>query len=380
MKTVCEVNQCNGCMVCLEKCHRNAITIRDDLKAFNAVIDEKRCVNCGVCTKVCPRLNDNEGVRPQWWYQGWADSEVRSSSSSGGVASAIIRAFIKQGGYVASCLFNDGKFEFQVTNEINVARRFAGSKYVKSNPVGIYGKIQRLLSNNEKVLFIGLPCQVAAVKRYVKESSNLFTADLICHGTPSPLLLKKCLREYGYDIDELADIEFRIKNLYEINRNGKPITPFHTMDNYLIAFLHSYDYTENCYSCDFAKLNRVSDITLGDSWGTELKGEVKNGVSLILCQSKKGKELIEGAKLKLLAVDIENAISHNEQLNRPSYRSASRDKFFSNLEKYNNFGIALIKTAPVTVVKEKAKSIVKYIIRGGATQAFMITVKTKDSE
>ena len=365
MKTVCGVNQCNGCMICLEKCHRDAITIRDDLKAYNAVIDEKRCVNCGVCTKVCPRLNDNEGVRPQWWYQGWADSEVRSSSSSGGVASAIIRAFIKQGGHVASCLFNDGKFEFQVTNEINVARRFAGSKYVKSNPVGIYGKIQNLLSNNEKVLFIGLPCQVAAVKRYVKDSSNLFTADLICHGTPSPLLLKKCLREYGYDMDELTDIGFRIKSSYELNRNGKPIAPFHTMDNYLIAFLHSYDYTENCYSCEFAKLDRVSDITLGDSWGTELKGEVKNGVSLILCQSKKGKKLIEGAKLKLLAVDIENAISHNEQLNRPSNRSALRDKFFSNLEKYNNFGMALIKTAPVTVVKEKAKSVVKYIIGGG---------------
>lgn len=39
----------------------------------------------------------------------------------------------------------------------------------------------------------------------------------------------------------------------------------------------------------------LSDITLGDSWGTELSGEVKNGVSLILCQSEKGKELIESA-------------------------------------------------------------------------------------
>lgn len=375
MKTVCELNMCNGCMACVEKCHRNAITIKDDLKYYNALIDTKKCVDCGLCTKVCPRENDNDMSKPKWWYQGWADSEIREHASSGGAASAIIRAFIKNGGYVASCLFDSGKFVFEVTNEMAVARKFAGSKYVKSNPEKIYGKIQSLLRANQKVLFIGLPCQVAAVNQFIKDKTNLVTADLICHGTPSPYLLKKCLQEYGHDINTLTDINFRIKSLYELNRDGKPIAAFHTMDNYLIAFLHSYDYTENCYSCKFATLDRVSDITLGDSWGTELSGEVKNGVSLILCQSEKGKELIESAGLNLLDVDINNAISHNEQLNKPSKCSKSRDQFFENYNRYNNFGKALVKTAPGIVAKEKVKSIVKYIVRGGGTQAFMITVK-----
>lgn len=365
MKTVCELNMCNGCMACVEKCHRNAITIKDDLKYYNALIDTKKCVDCGLCTKVCPRENDNDMSKPKWWYQGWADSEIREHASSGGAASAIIRAFIKNGGYVASCLFDSGKFVFEVTNEMAVARKFAGSKYVKSNPEKIYGKIQSLLKANQKVLFIGLPCQVAAVNQFIKDKTNLVTADLICHGTPSPYLLKKCLQEYGHDINTLTDINFRIKSLYELNRDGKPIAAFHTMDNYLIAFLHSYDYTENCYSCKFATLDRVSDITLGDSWGTELSGEVKNGVSLILCQSEKGKELIESAGLNLLDVDINNAISHNEQLNKPSKCSKSRDQFFENYNRYNNFGKALVKTAPGIVAKEKVKSIVKFIVRGG---------------
>ena len=129
-------------------------------------------------------------------------------------------------------------------------------------------------------------------------------------------------------------------------------------------------YTENCYSCKFATLDRVSDITLGDSWGTELSGEVKNGVSLILCQSEKGKELIESAGLNLLDVDINNAISHNEQLNKPSKCSKSRDQFFENYNRYNNFGKALVKTAPGIVAKEKVKSIVKYIVRGGENTGF----------
>ena len=365
MKTVCELNMCNGCMACVEKCHRNAITIKDDLKYYNALIDTKKCVDCGLCTKVCPRENDNDMSKPKWWYQGWADSEIREYASSGGAASAIIRTFIKNGGYVASCLFDSGKFVFEVTNEMAVARKFAGSKYVKSNPEKIYGKIQSLLKANQKVLFIGLPCQVAAVNQFIKDKTNLVTADLICHGTPSHYLLKKCHQEYGHDINTLTYINFRIKSLYELNRDGKPIAAFHTMDNYLIAFLHSYDYTENCYSCKFATLDRVSDITLGDSWGTELSGEVKNGVSLILCQSEKGKELIESAGLNLLDVDINNAISHNEQLNKPSKCSKSRDQFFENYNRYNNFGKALVKTAPGIVAKEKVKSIVKYIVRGG---------------
>lgn len=83
---------------------------------------------------MCPRENDNDMSKPKWWYQGWADSEIREHASSGGAASAIIRAFIKHGGYVASCLFDSGKFVFEVTNEMAVARKFAGSKYVKSNP------------------------------------------------------------------------------------------------------------------------------------------------------------------------------------------------------------------------------------------------------
>lgn len=378
LKTVCGLNRCNGCMACLEKCRQDAITVEDNLEYYNAIINTEKCVNCGLCTKVCPNVTGNVTNKPKWWYQGWAKPELRDCASSGGAASAIIRAFIEQGGYVASCLFHDGKFEFQVTNKMDVARKFAGSKYVKSSPAGIYGKIQSLLDDDKKVLFIGLPCQVAAVKQFMKNDSNLVTADLICHGTPSPRLLEKCLKEYGYDIKNLTDISFRIKSLYEINKDGKPIAALHTMDNYLIAFLHSYDYTGNCYSCKFATLDRVSDITLGDSWGTELKGEIKNGISLILCQSQKGQRLVESAGLKLLDVDVENAILHNEQLNRPSKNSKLRKKFFDNFRKYNNFGRALVKTAPMIVIKEKSKSVIKFIIRGGATQAFMITVKRKD--
>lgn len=66
-------------------------------------------------------------------------------------------------------------------------------------------------------------------------------------------------------------------------------------------------------------------------------------MSLILCQNKKGKELVESAGLHLFDVDIDNAILHNEQLNSPSKRNELHDSFFDNYNKYNNFGKALKK-------------------------------------
>ena len=52
MKTVCRENSCTGCMACIGKCTKNAISIKDSLVAYNAVIDENRCVNYGISEKV----------------------------------------------------------------------------------------------------------------------------------------------------------------------------------------------------------------------------------------------------------------------------------------------------------------------------------------
>lgn len=50
-------------------------------------------------------------LNPLFWKEGWAlNPEIRNNASSGGVASAIIYSFIKDGGYVASCMLNKGEF------------------------------------------------------------------------------------------------------------------------------------------------------------------------------------------------------------------------------------------------------------------------------
>lgn len=356
MKTVCEKKSCTGCKACVNVCSKSAITIKDSIVYYNAEIDPEKCINCGLCEKACPNINLRSLQHPIYWKQGWAVDEIRKNASSGGAASAIIRAFIASGGYVASCLFEEGEFGFKITDDIGTAKRFAGSKYVKSNPGTVYKEIRQLLKADRKVLFIGLPCQSAAVQNICRNHENLTTADLICHGTPSPKLLMKYLSERGIDWKSVSEIKFRDNEYFGLAANGKRLVPRRVTDSYLLTFLNSINYTENCYSCRYATIDRVSDITLGDAWG-QLSNEIPGGVSLVLCQTQKGIDLVESARLHLEEVDLEKAVKDNHQLEHPSIKPPGRDKFMKCIKNGGEFRKAAIVVLPKDCVKQSVKSV-----------------------
>ncbi len=355
MATVCNQNACTGCMACISICPKNAISITDTIDAYNAEIDPQKCIHCGLCEKKCPNNTPMLLHAPIYWKQGWAEDEIRRNSSSGGAASAIIKVFIKNGGYVASCLFENGEFGFTVTNDLEKAKRFAGSKYVKSSPGSVYKEIQELLKQGERVLFIGLPCQSAAVQNVCGEHENLYTVDLICHGTPSPKLLKQFMSERGIEWNCISDIQFRDNDFFGISKDGIRLVPRRVMDSYLLAFLHSVDYTENCYSCRYAALDRVSDITLGDAWG-QLSDTVSGGVSLVLCQTQKGVSLVEGAGLHLEEVDLDQAVTANHQLEHPSIKHRGREKFLREIKAGRSVRRATMVACPKESVKQSIKT------------------------
>ena len=196
MDRVCPNEKCTGCSACISKCPVSAIKLVDAFDKVYTEIDNKLCINCGLCKQVCATLNPVEKIEPKLWYEGWTNNKIiRESSSSGGIASELIIGFIKSGGYVCSCYFDNGLFSFHLTNNIDEARKFAGSKYVKSNMLSSFKNIEKLLNNGEKVLFVGLPCQVASIKQYINKDlqGKLYCVDLICHGTPSPKLLEMFL-------------------------------------------------------------------------------------------------------------------------------------------------------------------------------------------
>lgn len=360
MRTVCEQDMCCGCMACVETCHKDAINIVDSLRAFNAVKNDN-CVECGLCERVCPQNNTPTANDSIAWNQGWArDEKTRIGASSGGYVSAISKAFVKSGGCVCSCVFENSEFGFKFAKTIEELKGFAGSKYVKSNPKGVYGKLKQMLREGERVLFVGLPCQVAGVKNFVgsKLQDGLYTVDLICHGTPSPLVLDKFFNEHGVSLGDIKAISFRYKVHFAVYKDNQSMVPEGNVDSYTIAFHHSYSYTNNCYECRYAKKERVSDVTLGNAWGSSLS-ELSSGkgVSLALCQTEKGVELMRMADILTYDIDLDIAIGHNAQLNAPSLKPANWEQFFGDMAK----GKTLDRLVKKYMFKAYIRQVVKYI-------------------
>lgn len=358
MQSICEDKMCAGCMACVDACPKSAIDVLERCEYYIPRIDQSECIDCGRCTAVCQQCNPPQGSKPIKWLQGWdSNSESRRTSSSGGLAAAIIRGFISDGGIVCSCCFRDGRFGFEFSSSPADAVKFKGSKYVKSNPGGSYGHIRSLLAEGKEVLFVGLPCQVASLKNFVgkKLLPSLYTVDLICHGTPSPAILRQFLSEKGIDMNQLESIEFRSKGRFQLWKNERTIDLPGVLDAYTVAFLAGLDYTENCYHCRYASIERVSDVTLGDSWGTDLTKEMRRGVSLVLCQNQKGQRLIDLSGAELMVVDVQTAIENNGQLRAPSKKPVARARFFKSLSRGESISNAVRRSLPKRYYKQSLK-------------------------
>lgn len=356
---VCEKDKCCGCSACKDVCPKAAIDIRDNLLYFEAVINEERCIDCNRCKDVCPNITKPEFLQPKKWYQGWAkDTQIRRESSSGGFARVVSEYFVQNEGYVCSCIFEGGEFKFQLASSIDEVAKFTGSKYVKSNPDGCYRQIQQKLKENKNVLFIGLPCQVASLKNYVGKNGleNLYTIDLICHGTPSVKVLELFLKEHELSLKDINTISFRQKNKFAVD-GEKRFTPYGVMDRYTVAFLTGSCYTQNCYQCLFAKKERVSDITIGDSWGSDLTDEENKGISLLLCQTNKGISLLENLDFEYKPVDLDKAIAANHQLSAPSKRPEFLEAFYQELMEGKKFSSVVFKYCRIKCLKQIIKQI-----------------------
>lgn len=344
-----EKKECCGCEGCYNICPVKCISMEYDEEGFKyPSVSKEKCIKCNQCEKVCPILNTN--VKKCDYIEGYAainlDDAIRLQSSSGGVFSLLAQEVIDMGGIVVGASMSS---DCRVAQHIIVDNKedlklILGSKYLQSNIGSLYQKIKNEL-REKIVLFSGTPCQVSALHRYLgKEYDNLICVDLICHGVPSPGLWGKNVEYIEKKTQStLKNVNFRCKKehvnseygiLYQ-NAYYKPKDE----DAYFRMFMKEYSLRLSCYDCRFKGITRISDITLGDFWGiSDFCPDMDdgNGVSLIVIQSIKGKEMFNRIKsrLKTEQVEIEKVFeTHNEAMTKSSKLPLDRCAFWEDFQK-----------------------------------------------
>lgn len=304
---ICLKSRCTGCGACSNICPNNCISMEYTKEGFAYPIIGDGCINCQKCVKICP-VNFPAVTKeffPDIYAAKMNDNKKLMNCTSGGIFTVLAEHMIDEGGYVYGVEWgNNFEPHFSGIKEKEKLVQFSGSKYVQVETKNIYQDVKSKLDNNFSVLFSGLPCQISALYKFLeKKYENLLTIELLCHGVPSIGFFKKYL-EY---MEEETGNKVVFINQRDKTKNWTPIiSPLLHMkladkqdfycegqhDSFLYAFSKGLNIRSSCWPCEFAKLPRTADITIGDYGGLGVLHksniDTKKGVSLVMINSIKG--------------------------------------------------------------------------------------------
>lgn len=305
-KDICKDRSlCSGCEACANGCAQNAIEMKSDWRGFlYPSINQSKCVDCGLCAKICP-VNIEE--RTPFVFDKasvYVDKNqiTFNRASSGGAFGVMARYVISNGGVVYGCSMDDDyNVKFIAAETEEELEQLHGSKYVQSKVGFVYREIREVLKSGQLALLGACPCQIAGLKSFLrKDYDNLITMDLICHGVPSQPYFKDYVHDLLKKKQGVSSFLFRNKKEteYDIGKNritkDKVYVGYYNKDYYMTPFLWGKGYRSSCYKCLYAGGERQGDFTIGDFWNNSnahFQIDDSHGVSLVLFNTSKAKAL-----------------------------------------------------------------------------------------
>lgn len=353
---------CCICGNCVQRCPKEAISLTKNFNTFNyPEINYNLCNGCNRCETVCPTLNE---LNQQQCLGAYMAKNInlteRKLSSSGGMFSVFANYIIENNGLVCGATFDGLKVKHIIVDNKADLYKLRGSKYVQSDLGDCFEQIEKYLDNNRLVLFVGCPCQTAALRTYLKKdySNQLYLVDFICHGMLSQSLFDDYIKylEKKYK-SRVVSFSFRDKTDGWIESgpkikfsNGKiKRWPLYE-DTYMQGYFSAVFMKNSCYTCKYKNFHSGSDITFADYWGCEiLDPEFYDfyGVSAVVINNENGNLLFNNISnnIEYKAVDLENIVKYNSGLIKPFEEGKDRSLFMDKIKNGSTYIEALLDTA-----------------------------------
>lgn len=245
------------------------------------------------------------------------NDEILKDSSSGGIFWLLVELIIANNGVVYGAV---AEHHFNILHKrgenIEQCKAFRKSKYLQSDMGNCYKEAWKDLKEGRTVLFSGTPCQIAGLYSFLgKTYDNLITCDVVCHGVPSNTAFKKWLEDLSVEHESHP-----VSMIWRDKRKGwGPNYISYKFENqkewcvtsqnnlFQKGFLDNLYLRPSCYSCRYASLPRIADISLADFWGYKGSLSIPNqnkGLSIVIASTEKGKSLFESFKNRILYEEV----------------------------------------------------------------------------
>ena len=155
----CNKLNCSGCGACAQICSKHAIDMVEDNEGFLfPILNQEKCVQCGLCDKICPEVNShqsNVGEYKQCFAATNKDNDYSRMSATIGACTMMAEYVLSIGGYVFGVILDEDewKAKHRCIDNYFLLQEARNSKYIQSDTGSTYSLAKQLLNKDKTVLF-----------------------------------------------------------------------------------------------------------------------------------------------------------------------------------------------------------------------------------